>query len=349
MTSAEETDPTLGMSRAEAASYWFVRRDGRELSDGETVEFERWLCASPAHAEELARMTKAWKLYDGLEEDEGLASLRAAALAPARRPGWWKIAASGLLAASLVAGVMLGTPVMRSIVPEDSALPPAASLQAMRYATGKGQMRTVTLGDGSKVTLNTASEILVTLAPRHRMIRLVRGQALFEVAHDAARPFVVAASDRQVTALGTVFEVRLDPDRMEVILIKGKVAVDQRARGQSRAILQPGQSLVVARGIAQPIASIDVNSKLQWRDGFVEFADEPLAQVVSEINRYSDRRIVLQDKELAAQRISGVFRTGDPDRFVAILGELVPIEAQSHPDNILLTRRSAPARVDASK
>ncbi|MES2056553.1 MAG: FecR family protein [Pseudomonadota bacterium] len=349
MTSAEQRDPTLGMSCSEAASYWFVRRDGRELSDGEAVEFERWLRASPANAEELARMTAAWKLYDGLEENEGLASLRATALAPPRRPGQWKVAASGLLAASLVAGVIFGTPIMRSIVPDDSASAPAAAAQAVRYATGKGQMRTVTLGDGSTVTLNTASEILVTLAPRRRMIRLVRGQALFEVAHDAARPFVVAASDRQVTALGTIFEVRLDTDRVEVILIKGKVAVDQRANGQSRSILQPGQALVVARGIAQPIASIDVNAKLQWREGFVEFADEPLAQAVSEINRYSDRTIVLQDKELAAQRISGVFRTGDPDRFVAILGELVPIEAQSRPDNILLKRRTAPAPADPSK
>lgn len=348
MTSIEQQDPTLGMSRAEAASYWYVRRDGRELTDDETAAFDGWIQASPANAQELARMDAAWKMFDGLEEDDGLAALRATALAP-RRTGTWKIVASGLLAASLVVGLLLGTPVMHSIQPGERVSVAADSGQAARYATAKGQMRVVTLADGSKVTLNTGSEILVTMAPHSRAIRLVRGQALFEVAHDAARAFVVTAADRQVTALGTVFEVRLDPGRMEVVLIKGKVAVDQQAGRQPRSILQPGQALVVALGVAQPLASVDVSAKLQWREGLVEFADEPLAQVVGEINRYSDRTVVLEDKGLAAERISGVFRTGDPDRFVSLLGELVPIEAQRYPDRILLTRRTGPASSDAPK
>lgn len=336
MSKFEPEMPTDAMTPADAASYWFVRRDGRELSESEAEEFERWIAASPTHAPALAQMSAAWKFCEGIEADQNLAALRAKAIASPRR-GSWKLVASGLLAASLITGVILGTPI-KSVLPGDAASSGVPLAQSARYETAKGEMRTLTLADGSKVTLNTASQIHVTLAPERRVIHLVRGQALFEVAHDPDRPFVVEARNRRVTALGTVFEVRLDADRMEVALIKGRVAVDQRTGRPSRAILRPGEALLISRGVNQPIVRIDASTQLQWRDGFAEFVDAPLAQVVQEMNRYSSRAIVLKDENLAGERINGVFRTGDPERFVAIVSELVAIDSQNLPDRIILTR-----------
>lgn len=354
MTGKARNSSTLGMTPAEAASYWYVRRDGRDLSVGEQAEFDCWMQESPVHAKQFARMATAWNLYGDHENDPGLAALRSAALAhpPSYRRRLWQVAVGGLAAASLVAGITLLGPAYRVTDTIETAshdgAPNAASLPDSTHATRKGEMRTVVLADGSKVTLNTDSEVRVAFSAQRRIVNLVHGQALFEVAHDAARPFVVEAADRNVTALGTVFEVRLDPGRMEVTLVEGNVVVDRQASANAvrthltPTMLRPGQELVAELGSAQRVVAVDIGTKLRWREGFVEFADEPLGEAVAEINRYSNRPVVVADERLAAQRISGVFRTGDPTRFVAIVGEILPIEVQARLDRIELT--SAPRR-----
>lgn len=352
MTGQTTKRSTLGMTPAEAASYWHVRRDGRNLSAEEQAEFDCWMQESPAHAKQFARMVKAWNLYDGYERDPGLAALRSAALAhpPSYGRRIWQVAAGGLAAASLIAGITLLAPVYRATDAIETAsndvAPNAASLSGSVHATRKGEMRTVVLADGSTVTLNTDSEIRIAFSAQRRIVNLMHGQALFEVAHDAARPFVVEAADRSVTALGTVFEVRLDPGRMEVTLVEGKVVVDRQVSASpvgtqlKPTVLRPGQELVAELGSAQRVVAVDIGTKLRWRDGFVEFANEPLGEAVAEINRYSNRAVIIADEQLAAQRISGVFRTGDPTRFVAIVGELLPIAAHTRPDRIELTSAS---------
>lgn len=351
MSGRKSSGPTYGMSPAEAASYWYVRRDGRDLSAEEQAEFDDWLRESPDHAEQFARMVDAWNLYDDHESDPGLAAQRRAVLAasPSRRGRIWQAAAGGLIAASLAAGIILLEPAYRTAAPVETASNGgalvAASTDDMVHATRKGELRTVVLADGSKVTLNTDSKVRIAFSAQRRIVKLVQGQVLFEVAHDAARPFVVEAADRHVTALGTVFEVRLEPGRMEVVLVEGKVVVDRRDAANAvhtPTVLRPGQELIVQTGAAPRVVSADLGTKLRWREGFVEFVDEPLGQAVAEINRYTDRPIRMADERLAAQRISGVFRTGDPGRFVAIVGELLPVEARTHSDRIELV--SPPAR-----
>lgn len=354
MTGQAKNRSTIGMSPAEAASHWYVRRDGRDLSAEEQAEFDDWMQQSPANAKQFARMVQAWNLYDGHEDEPGFAALRQEALAapPAYGRRIWRFAGAGLVAASLVAGITLLAPTNRVADPVEMASSGSTSIATpstgSRLATRKGELRTVSLPDGSKVTLNTDSEVRVDFSAQRRIVHLLHGQALFEVAHDAARPFVVEAADRHVTALGTVFEVRLDPGRMAVTLVEGKVVVDRQAASDAAqvrltpTVLRPGEELVAELGAAQRVVTVDVDTKLRWREGFVEFADEPLDRAVAEINRYSDRPVLVADDRLAAQRISGVFRTGDPVRFVAIVGELLPIEARTHPDRIELM--SAPAR-----
>lgn len=349
--SIERSNPTVGMSPAEEASYWFVRRDGRELTGEEAAAFDHWIGASPANRRAIEQMTAAWSLFDGVEDNAAIAPQRAHARAALNRRGiGWRASAGGLVAAALVVGFLSATPIWRSTGFGDGVSSPAVTAQASRYVTRKGEMKEVALADGSKVTLNTGSEIRVDMTTGLRSIRLVRGQALFEVAHDAGRPFVVTAADNRVTALGTVFEVRLDPNRMEVVLVRGRVAVDPTGEGgASRSVLEPGEAIVVAQGVARRVTSVDVNAKLRWREGFVEFADKPLGQAIEEINRYSDRALVLQDEGLAAERISGVFRTGDPDRFAAIVSELVPIDSHIQGGSIVLTRRAQSGRPDVVK
>ncbi len=338
MTGPVKTSTTLGMSPAEAAAYWHVRRDGRDLTDAEQMAFDDWIDQSPAHARQFARMSELETFCEQHADDPLLSALRQEALAvpPARRHWFWRVGAGGLVAASLALGVFL----LRPDAPVGDAPVSVAASAEIVHTTRKGELRTVRLSDGSTVTLNTDSELRVKFTGQRRTVQLVHGQALFAVAHDAARPFVVEAADRTVTALGTVFEVRLDPGRMEVTLVDGKVAVNRPRSGHSEqpaaTVLRPGEELVVELGMAQRVEKVDVGVKLRWRDGFVEFADAPLGEAVVEINRYSVQQVTIADEQLARQHISGVFRTGDPARFAAMVGELLPVEARKRADGIEL-------------
>lgn len=333
--------PTLGMSPEEAAAYWHIRQDRGDLTPAEQAEFDAWLNASPNNASQYARMERAAGLYDANADDPAFSALRQNALShgPAPSGRRWKWAIGGALAASIAGALFLtGAPnVMDAPV---RGIASAIPSNAANLATRKGEQRRVQLPDGSAVTLNTDTVIRLAFTSERRVVRLVRGQALFEVAHDPAHPFVVEAADRQITALGTVFEVRLDPGRMQVTLVEGKVVVDRLAVSSatlgpiSPTTLVPGQELVAEMGAAQQVSAVDLGTQLRWREGFVEFADMPLGDAVAEINRYTTRPLVIADDRVGALRVSGVFRTGDPERFAAIVSELLPVEARPAPDRI---------------
>ncbi len=340
-----------GLSPEEAAAHWLVRMDIGDLQGREKAAFEAWLADSPANAEAFARAEGALSIFDDADGDPHLDALRESALAAAPEPrrGLWLGVGMGI-AASLLVAVGLGTdaiprwgadaPVEVAAGPETVQEQAPSLAQTSDFVTAKGEKRTVKLADGSSVTLNTDSAIRVAYTEDTRLIKLLRGQALFEVARHAERPFVVQAGDRQVTALGTIFEVRLEPDRMKVTLVEGKVVVDgleAPAGGHTTvivpAVLAPGEELVAGLGASQTRAKVDVDQQLRWRDGFVEFDDARLGAAVQEINRYSNRELVIHDAEIANLHVSGVFRTGDPERFAAIVAELLPIEARQVSDS----------------
>ncbi len=339
------------MSPAEAAAHWVVRGDAREFTAREEAEFSEW-CTDPVNAEAYRKAERAMAAFDIDQGDEpNLRALRQVALeaAPAPRPRF-QFASGALIAASLVAGVMLvgversthglsvgpSSAIVASAPTSDAGL---AHIAPSEYSTGVGERRTVRLSDGTLVTLNTRTSLKIAFSGGRRLVKLVRGQALFEVAHDRNRPFTVEAADRQVTALGTVFQVRIDPGRVSVVLIKGRVVVDRtreaaNAFGDPRvepAFLKPGQEFSAELGAPQQVVSVNVERQLLWRDGFVEFDDAPLGLAVAEINRYASRPITLHDDEVAALHLSGVFRTGSPDEFIDAVGAVLPIEARQTP------------------
>jgi len=344
---------TQGMNPSESAAYWIVRQDRGDLSAAEEGAFRDWF-DEPHNAAAYARAARAADIFAGDEgSDPHLRALRQAALAasPVRQQRRWMFAVAASIAILLVgASFFLSGPLRHyfddSGVRTQVATAPAASGPSQgqssdpnAFTTGVGERRVVHLPDGSTVTLNTSSRLVLAFTADRRLVRLVQGQALFEVAHDRSRPFTVEAADRQVTALGTIFEVRVDPGRVHVVLIEGRVVVDRAAdvagSGPSipvaPAILRPGQEYVAELGAAQQVAPVDVNRQLMWRDGFVAFEDEPLADAVAEMNRYSNRPIQLAADGVATLRISGVFRTGNPDRFVNTIGEILPIDAHPTP------------------
>ncbi|MDB5576377.1 MAG: Fe2+-dicitrate sensor, rane component [Bradyrhizobium sp.] len=344
---------TRGMSSAEAAAHWLVLHDAGTLSASEEAEFAAWH-DDPSHADAYRRAGSAMAIFGAdAGSDPNLRALRQAALEAAPAPRWhyYAIAASLLVAISLSAATLFllrpdgmvgnGPGARSSTVIAATATPGSSEAVAgsTEYSTGIGERRVVRLADGTSVTLNTHSKLTVAFTANRRIVRLARGQALFEVAHDRSRPFIVEAADRQITALGTVFEVRVDVGRVNVVLFQGRVVVDRQPdmmgadepASMPPAILKPGQQFSAELGAPQRVEAVDVERQLLWRSGFVEFDDETLAHAVAEINRYSKHPITLSNDGVAALHVSGLYRTGSPEQFIDALQGLLPVTAKPTP------------------
>ena len=333
------------MTVTETAAYWWVRHDAGTMTAQEHRAFEAWCAASQSHREAYARAQRMWSGFEQEADSTELRSLRTAALGIPRQARRWP----RLVAAMLLCGVVTGLTIKLFSPGEPLSggrTAAAIPLDGEKHTTAGNERSTITLSDGSIVTLNRDTALDVAFTPSERKVRITHGQAFFEVAKNPNRPFVVAVADRTVTALGTQFDVRLDPDRIEIILVEGKVAVDHTDPSllerlsirKSRLELRPGEKLVAALGEPVAITAIDARSNTSWRQGWVTFENESVVDVVAELNRYSDRQLVVPDDSVRNMRLSGVFRVGQPDRFAAIIQELLPIKAVqgSHGETLLI-------------
>ncbi|MDP3801196.1 FecR domain-containing protein [Brevundimonas sp.] len=321
------TNPKVRVETADTeAAAWHARLGARNVSTGAIEDFFTWR-AKPANAEAYRRVEKIWADTGKVADDPEIA--RALEAAMSRKAG----AASsrgvprtllGLAAVGAAAALAIG----------------AWAWQQSRtvFVTGVGEQRLVQLADGSSIRLDTASRIRVRFADDRRLVDLERGQALFTVAHDRDRPFIVDAGATQVTAVGTVFDVRRDGATVSVTLVSGAVDV---APGEGRAAqrMAAGQhAKVTSGGVATRIA--DVPAETSWTDGRIVFRDTPLRQAVSEVNRYLTAKIELDATSLDAVPVNGVFRTGDRDAFVSTASQVFDLEASPGPDgSVRLTAR----------
>jgi transmembrane sensor len=211
------------------------------------------------------------------------------------------------------------------------------------YSTRIGAVSTVPLPDGSRITLNTNSEIHVALSPKQRRIELDHGEAFFEVAHDATRPFIVEIADKRVVAVGTKFSIRREDKDIQVLVTEGRVRIERIANDT-----KPPQTQLAAGSEArtsqtavlvdQP-SSADIDQWLSWRTGYVKFRDVALADAVADFNRYSTRKIVIDDPQVAALRVGGNFRSDNVDAFIALIQSSFPVHVEQQSDRIVLTKR----------
>lgn len=331
-------EPTAGQRRdvREAAASWAVRLSDPACSDETRAAFEAWRDASPAHDAAFEREAAVWDRFDRLRalrpaDPEPDADL--VAPAPAAQPTMrWAAAVAG---AAVLGSIGLWTV---------NAAP--------AYATAVGERRLVVLEDGTRVELNTDSRIVVRYRRGEREVKLVRGEALFEVARDPARPFIVAARDRRVEANAAAFNVRLQPKAVQVIVASGAVDI---ADAQPLAAPKPEAHLaagVVALygdsgGVAQPIEPVRIDQALAWRHGQIALNGQTLEGAVAEFNRYSaGRQLVVADPNIAGYRLGGYFGVDDMDGFVRALQTTFPIKATAANDTIYL---SAAARADTAE
>ena len=206
-----------------------------------------------------------------------------------------------------------------------------------RYETPVGGLASVPMSDGSNVTLNTDSHIRVAVTETERSVELQQGEAFFDVAKDASRPFVVRAGTKRIVAVGTQFTVQRFGDDVRVLVTEGRVRLEG---AMSPPVLIAAGSLARADGAAVVVRKAlppQVDELLSWREGYLRFHETALADAVAEINRYNTRKIVIEDPELAAIRISGTFRPTQYEAFVRVLQDGFSIQARNAGERITLT------------
>jgi len=311
------TSDRLREMEPDEAAACFVARRAEGLTPSEAALLSEWLAADETHARVFARAERAWDAFADAEDDEILAEMRAHALAPRARPwaGW-----RGIAAAAAVLTLILASTLVLTRQPSSPGGPVAGS--PVEYASAHAQVRAIRLADGSIMTLDADSAAIVDLGGQARSIRLERGRALFEVAHDPSRPFEVAAADRRVIATGTRFEVELAPGTLKVALLEGRVTVGPTDRRVAPVTLAPGQQFLERGGVPLIRALEAGGDPAGWRRGLIDFNDEPLAEAVAEVNRYSGVQLVIRDPAVAALRISGQFRAGEAERFARTVAEV---------------------------
>lgn len=210
------------------------------------------------------------------------------------------------------------------------------------YATEVGETRTITLDDGSSIFLDAESSVRVKLDGRQRRVTLVKGRAFFRAAGDPTRPFVVSAAEQQIVSDdGDAFDVRLRLGAVSVVAVHGAVIMMPTGQPDSRTLAAAGQKVVASPGQAARQEATDVQTATAWRFGRVVFENETLAEALSEMNRYSRRRIEVDDPALGGLRISGVYKTGDNEAFARSVALLLDLKVQDGSGALVIGRVGA--------
>lgn len=327
---------------AEAAA-WIASLHSAERNQDMEDDFRAWQKLSPAHRQAFESMTDMWQAIPGTEaarafaqasEREQLKAQRA------QRAGWRWAGAAGL-------GVIATASVVFVQQWRDRDL----------YITPIGEQRSVMLADGTRMLLNTASQARVDFGSKQRTVEVSAGEALFEVAKDASRPFVVRVGGSEVVAVGTVFSVRFDDgprqeDALTVTLVEGQVNVRPTVGGgdslrpQETVALRPGDRLTLHHDARPTSPAVDtkvdrpnIERTLAWQRHEASFDATPLSDAIAEINRYSRTKISMSSEVREAHYlISGVYRTGDSAAFAHAVAMLYGLKVHDADGRIELEK-----------
>ncbi|HEV7716117.1 MAG TPA: FecR domain-containing protein [Steroidobacteraceae bacterium] len=345
----------------EQASLWLSRLD-RGLSTEERAEARLWL-TEPANHKAMQEMGRLWSGMDVVSVLAELFPLSRLSLKPPGRD----FRSMAIAAAAAVCIVALSTIFLAGLTPWEifGASSGAQKVAVVNdfYFTAVGESRTLSLGDGSTITLNTNSAIAVIFSARSRDVYLKRGEANFEVAQDNARPFTVHVARRLLQAVGSSFNVRLvSDDNAELTVAEGRVNLKAEGPRNPRgpvgpdarrlAVIAPLETTVPAQHLAimdssdvQTVRNVEpaeMDMRLGWQRGMLIFKDEPLEFVLGEVDRYTNTDFMVADEALRNERVGGYFRTGDIDGFLLALRQNFRIESRRDEFNRVILTAAPP-------
>jgi len=300
------TPPSPDSVHAQAVD-WILRIRSENCPETERHAFNTWLEESASHRQAYETVQAQWEWmepFKAMNFPARDAALRYRGKSP-RRLFIYSAAATLLLAMGLTAFMpngWLGIP--------------------HTYVAEKGDRQTVTLADGSRIELNTESEVRVHFNHWQRSVEIIKGEAFFTVNHDAERPFEVRAGSGRIRDIGTAFEVYIKPEHVIVAVQEGIVEVQASGKRE----LTAGQQLAFSNsGEFQALQAQDVAGLTAWRQGNLVFRNRRLDDVLAEVGRYHDTRVRLQNETLGKLRVSGTFHTAELGDTLDAIAAILPV------------------------
>lgn len=312
------------------ATLWVSRIHTRSLSAEEKRLFSRWLNSNFRHQQAYDEMAATWSATSHTKD---VPSFRAEAeylskrriIKPIHIPfRQWATAAVILVFTSLIGLKM-------------SHRPEGVPTEVQRYVTAPGEQRELTLEDGSRVLLNTRSQLEVAFSAEQRSVALLKGEAYFEVVNDANRPFLVTIDDVSVKAVGTAFNIYRRPLETLITIAEGIVKIKANREAQSIQVDARHQVRIGNHNILS-VTSADLDAELAWQDKQMIFRDIPLNSVLKELNRYLLNPVSFNDSSLRQIKVSGTFDVREPEQMLrALLDSFNLVERQVRSNRVIST------------
>ncbi|WP_395396962.1 FecR domain-containing protein [Novosphingobium sp. BL-8A] len=315
------------------AARWVDRMNSPVLDSADAADFDRWILADPRHCDSYARLSAIWQsggLSQGLSRrlaeggEDGHARFE---VDEAPSDVTWDLPSyprmAGLLA--VAACVLLFCTFMPPLIVQEAS-----------FSSPRGVTREVALADGSRVRLDGDTRIDVRITPWSRRVDLARGEAFFDVAHEQWRSFTVEMGAARVSVLGTAFDVdRVDASTQVIQVYRGLVSVEAGKGREWR--LPAGTGLELAGQRVRSLRDVEGN-RPAWTDGWYEANDTPIFQLVQHVNRNASRPIVLADPGLGELRVTGRFRTAQPEDVLEAISALHDLHWQKMADRYVVSR-----------
>lgn len=290
------------------AAEWLARLHADDRTQDDEVAFRAWLNAHPRHADAFERSSAIWESVGGLGD-----------MPPMRpSPVSRRVVLAGAAAIVVAGGTALGW----------------REAMAGVYQTDVGEQRRLLLEDGTRVMLDTATRFRFRLHADARILSLTSGRIDLNVAKDG-RPFLIEAGPQRAALQAGRVDVRRDGARVAFTAIEG---APQIVTDGATVPLEAGHRMVVIDGRAGPVDQPDLDDLIAWQDGRLAFRDETLSQAVAEMNRYTNRPLVVADAQVGDMRLSGMYRVGDPEAFARSIAILLPVRVQADAGSVRIFR-----------
>ena len=335
--------------RLDQACAWIARLRSDDISPADRRAFAAWMAASADNSKAFDEMASLWgdlgalsympldELYPesvpstDFRKASGTAAATSDTAPEATASGWhlpqWLLGGSAV-AACLAVALWVGNQWLNQ-----------TPVQQQIYATEVGQTRTLSLPDGSRVELNTNSELIVNFSREERRTQLIRGEAFFDVARQTSRPFTVAAGTANIRVLGTQFNVERNPENTRVSVTGGTVAVSEArsARGLApeSVKLTRNQKVSVTKGGLGDVSRTSEEEAIDWTHGQLVFDETPLSEALEELNRYL-KVPAAAAPDIEGRRLSGTFQLTDPESTLSAIATALDLTADSSNPNLTL-------------
>jgi transmembrane sensor len=305
---------------------WFVRLQAAGGDPVTSRAFRAWLDGDPRRAAAFEKITEVWGAPEFLQATKNVAKATGF-VAPRKKSRRRSLAkkAAAIATAIIVAFALSQTPDLTLRLRAD-------------YVTSAGEQRVVALPDGSQMTLNTGSAVALDFAEGQRDVRVLKGEAYFDVRSGLPVPFRVAGHFGNVEVKGTAFSVKLDNSEDNVVLSRGVVEVANRAQPQEHALLSPGEMVSVTATSISPVRKIDTERSLAWLEGRIRFDDRPFGEVLNDLRRYYPGRIFVANSAVERVSVSGNYKLDQPLLVVRSLAEAAGATVTTLPGGIVILR-----------